>query len=89
MDPWPYTDALGRAWHVYDFKVVQGRKRAVPINSWSAEGRAFVAIDTGAVMIYNFGLVAYHVTEPKILADQLRVAKPPRASAAERMDANR
>jgi hypothetical protein len=88
MEPFAFTDTSGRAWQVYDFKVIEGRKRAVPINNWAAEGRAFVAIDTGAVMIYNFGLVAYHVTEPKILADQLHFAKP-RASAAERMDANR
>lgn len=74
--PFRYVDSSGRSWDVYDFKIVQGRKRRVPINGWDAEARAFVAADTGDVLIYRFGYIAYRVTEPKILADQIRFAKP-------------
>ena len=84
MKPFPFTDTRGRAWHVYDFKVVAGRKRAVPINAWDAEARAFVAVDTGEVRIYK-GYFSYHSTEPRILANEFRFAKPLSASAAERM----
>jgi hypothetical protein len=84
VKPFPFTDAGGRAWHVYDFKVVAGRKRAVPINDWSAEARAFVAVDTGEVRVYK-GYFSYRSTEPKILANELHFAKPLRATAAERM----
>jgi hypothetical protein len=41
MDPYLFTDAGGRAWHVYDFHVVQDRKRGLPINDHRAERRAF------------------------------------------------
>ena len=84
MEPYLFTDASGRAWNVYDFKVIAGRKRAVPINAWDAEARAFVAVDTGEVRIYS-GYFSYHSTEPKILANELHFAKPLGASAGERM----
>ena len=83
--PFRYVDSTGRAWDVYDFKVVNGRKRAVPINSWAAEGRAFVAVDTGEVRIYK-GYFSYHSTEPKLLAGELRSSKPLGATARERMN---
>jgi hypothetical protein len=67
VDPLLFTDPTGRAWHVYDFKDAEARRRAVPLNSWTADARAFVAIDDGDVMIYRYGYVAYHVTAPKIL----------------------
>lgn len=73
--PFRYVDASGRAWDVYDFKMVAGRKRRVPINRWDAEARAFVAVDTGEVRIYK-GYWSYHATEPKILANELHFAKP-------------
>ena len=85
MEPFPFTDASGRAWHVYDFKIVEGRKRAVPINRWDAEACAFIAVDTGEVRIYK-GCFSYHSTEAKILANELPFAKPLGATAAQRLD---
>ena len=84
MEPFPFTDASGRAWHVFDFKIIAGKKRAVPINRWDAEARAFIAVDTGEVRIYT-GYFSYHSTEPKILANELRFSKPLNATAAMRM----
>lgn len=82
--PVRYVDANGRAWDVYDFKMVAGRKRRVPINRWDAEARAFVAVDNGEVRIYK-GYWSYRSTEPKILANELHFSKPLGARAAERM----
>jgi len=65
-------------------RVVEGRKRAVPTNSWEAEARAFVALDTGEVRVYK-GYFSYHSTEAKILQNELHLSKPSGASAAERM----
>lgn len=49
MEPHPFTDAAGRGWHVYDYKIVNSgpleKKRAVPIGDWSAEYRAFVPVN--------------------------------------------
>ena len=84
--PFRYVDASGRAWDVYDFKTVAGRKKRVPINRWDAEARAFVGVNSGVVLAYRFGYIAYRCTEPKLLEDQLRFAKPLNATAAERMD---
>ena len=84
--PFRYVDASGRAWDVYDFKTVAGRKRRVPINRWDAEARAFVAVGTGEVRIYR-GYWSYHSIEPKILANELHFAKPLGASARQRLDA--
>lgn len=39
MEPHHFTDTSVRAWNVYDFKIAQDRKRAVPLNSWTAEAR--------------------------------------------------
>jgi hypothetical protein len=82
--PFRYVDATGRVWEVYDFRVIERRRRRVPLNHWSAEGRAFVAVDTGETRIY-MGLWNYHSTGPKILANELHFSKPLNATAAERM----
>jgi len=76
MDPFPFTDSAGRAWHVYDFHIVCDRKRALPINDRQAERRAFVPVCGGAVLIYEFGRVAYNTMEPKLVEYQLAAAKP-------------
>lgn len=92
MEPFPFTDSSGRAWHVYDFRVIDQRKRAVPINDLRAEKRAFVPAVPAAgvdVLIYEFGPVSYHSTEPKLVNDQLRVAKPIDATAGERLNGGR
>ena len=73
--PFRYVDSSGRAWDVYDFKIVAGRKKRVAIDRWDAEARAFVATDTGEVRIYK-GYFSYHSTEPKILANELRFTTP-------------
>jgi hypothetical protein len=86
MEPHPYTDAKGRAWHVYDFWVVGNRKRALPINDRRAEKRAFVPVGGGTVMIYEFGLTSYRTMAPKLVEDQLRSAKPIDATAGERLN---
>lgn len=58
----------------------------MPIGDLRAEGSAFVPEGwTGMVMLFRFGTVAYHTTEPKILADQLRMAKPATATAGDRL----
>ncbi len=74
MEPWPYTDALGRAWHVYDVRSVEGRRRAVPIGDWRSEARAFVPVNRVApILVYSFGPVAYRDDlRAKFLEDQLR-----------------
>jgi len=86
MDPFPFTDSIGRTWHVYDYHVVRGRRRALPINDYRAERRAFVPVAGGTVLIYEFLPVSYHSTEPKLVHDQLRIAKAIDASAGERMN---
>ena len=82
--PFRYVDDSGRAWDVYDFKMVAGRKKRVPINRWDAEARAFVAVDTGEVRIYK-GYWSHHSTEPKILANELHFSRPLGATVAGRM----
>jgi hypothetical protein len=86
MDPYPFTDSGGRAWHLYDFRVLDQRKRALPINDLRAEKRAFVPATGGTVLIYEFGPVSYHATETKLVEGQLRVAKPIDATAGERLN---
>jgi hypothetical protein len=78
MEPYLFTDALGRAWDVFDFKTVAGRKRGVPIGHWSAEARAFVPVGRdGPVLVYPFGPVAYRDDlRPRFLENELRFAKP-------------
>jgi hypothetical protein len=81
-----FDDADGRAWTVIDYRVDGRKKKRVPIGDARAGGRAFVPDGwSGEVMLYAFGAVAYHTTEPRILADQLRFAKPAGANALERM----
>ena len=85
MEPFVFTDSSGRQWEVIDYRTVQGRKKRVPLNSWRAEARAFVALDTGEVRVYS-SLWYYHSTESKLLANELRFSKPVRVTAAERMN---
>ena len=76
-DAFPFVDSEGRRWGVVDFRVAGDRKMRVPIGDWRAEARAFIPDDADAPVIhYRFGLVVYRTTAPKILADQLRFAKP-------------
>jgi hypothetical protein len=89
MDPYLFTDSAGRAWHVYDFHIVRDRKRPLPINDPQAERRAFVPVGGGTVLIYEFGRVAYHATEPKLVQYQLAAAKPIDATAGERLNGGR
>jgi hypothetical protein len=87
MNPYPWTDAQGRAWHLYDWRTVEGRKCGLPMGDRRAESRAFVPANGGVVLVYHFGPVSYH--EPltdRLVQDQLRFAKPMGASAGERMD---
>lgn len=91
MEPYSFTDAAGRKWHVFDYRVVasgpDAKKRAVPIGHWSSEARAFVPVNReGPILIYSFGAVAYRDDlRPRFLEDELRFAKPLNASAGERM----
>jgi hypothetical protein len=89
MVPFPFTDSVGRVWNVYYYRVVRDRRRALPINDQRAERRAFVPVAGGTVLIYEFLPVSYHSTEPKLVQDQLRNAKPIDATAGERMDGPR
>ena len=40
-------------------------------------------------MVYEFGRVAYHTMEPKLVAYQLAAAKPIDATAGERLNGGR
>jgi hypothetical protein len=86
VQPFAFTDRAGRVWHVYDFRILQGRRRAVPIGDWRAEARAFVAVDDGTVLVKAFGPVSYRETEGRFLEGQLRFARPLDALAGERID---
>lgn len=86
MKELPFTDSLGRAWTVIDYRVDGRTKKRVPIGDARADGRAFVPHGwDGPVMLRSFGLVEYRTTEPKILQGQLDHAKPSTANALERM----
>jgi len=95
MDPHIFTDSVGRAWSVIDYGVIpspqgeRGEKKRVPLGDWSAEGRAFVPIGPdGPTMLHRFGLTPYHDVTPRILQQQLDLAKPSTATPAERMQRN-
>jgi hypothetical protein len=82
-----FVDDDGREYDLYDFITgADFRRRRVPFNDRKAEARAFVPLDGGPVLIATFGPTGYHCVERKLVLDQLRFAKPLRASAAERMD---
>jgi hypothetical protein len=81
-----FRDSADREWKIVDYRVVDFKKKRVPLGDWRAEGRAFVPIDRdGPVMIHNFGYTPYRDTDNRTLQRQLDVAKPSTASAAERM----
>jgi hypothetical protein len=91
MKPHPFTDAAGREWGIFDFRVVgagrDAKRYAVPVGDRDAEARAFVPIRrVGAVMIYMFGPVAYHGVTPRTFERQLRYARPLGADAVEPVD---
>ena len=95
MDASIFTDAAGREWSVIDYRVIpsplgeRGRKKRVPLVDRRAEGRAFLPIGRdGPVMLHRFGLTPYHDVAPRTLQQQLDVAKPSTATAAERMEPN-
>jgi hypothetical protein len=71
-----FTDSAGRAWDIYDFRVVNRRRRKVPLGDYRAEARGFVPVDGGEVMIFRFGIIAYRNTTDRILGQQLAAAKP-------------
>jgi len=87
MDPYPFTDSSGRARHVYDYWVAHDCKCALPINDHRAKRRAFVRVaGDGPVMVYEFGRIADHTIQPKLVEFQLAAAKPLGATAGERLD---
>jgi hypothetical protein len=85
VKPFAFRDSTGRAWHLYDFQTIDGRRSAVPINDPRAEARAFVPVGGGMVLIANFSPVSHHSTEPKLVEGQLHFAKPLFANTAQRM----
>lgn len=70
----PFTDRAGREWRVYDFRMVDRKKKRVTLSSHEAEARAFVAGKD--VMVFRFGLVAYRDVTEHTLVQQLAFAKP-------------
>jgi hypothetical protein len=85
MKPFPFRDSTGRAWHLYDFQTICGRRSAVPINDPRAEARAFIPVGGGMVLIASFGPVSQRSTEPRLVEGQLHVAKPLFANAVQRV----
>ena len=85
MKPFPFRDSTGRAWHLYDFRTIDGRRSPVPINDPRAEARAFIPVGGGMVLIANFGLVSQRSTDPKLVEGQLHFAKPLFANAVQRV----
>ena len=53
--PYCFIDAHGRAWDVYDFRIVNGKRERVPINDQSAEQNSN---KTGVIMKPYQGKVA-------------------------------
>ena len=89
IQPLLYTDATGRAWYVYDYCVSgsgpAAKKTAVPLGAPSAQARAFVPVKRpGAVLIYTFGSISFHVATRHALASQFRSAQPRATPTAER-----
>ncbi len=88
MQPFPFVDARGRAWHVYDYVVtgwgLSARKRSLVIGDRNAERRAFVPVGRrGPVMVYALNHGAWHGTESRTLESQLYYSKPLNATAGE------
>ena len=71
-----FTDHNGCIWILRDYRIVAEENQPVPLNDFSAECRAFVSPDSGAVLVYTFGQTSYRTTEPNVLEGQLLFAKP-------------
>lgn len=94
MDGLPFLDADGRRWVVMDFKTVhrpggETTRRRVPLESRSAEGRAFVPDpwdgNPATVMLNRFGAWLPQSIEVTALQQQLDDSYPSTATAGERM----
>lgn len=88
MQPFPFVDARGRAWHVYDYVVTawgsSARKRSLVIGDRKAGCRAFVPVGRqGPVMVYPLDHGSWHGTESRTLESQLYYSKPLNATAGE------
>jgi hypothetical protein len=53
-DGYPFTDANGREWLVYDFSVIAGRKRFIEVGGPGATYRGFSPTDDGARRLTGF-----------------------------------
>jgi len=73
-----FTDRNGCTWILRDYRVVEGEREPVPLNDVCANCRSFESQETGAVLLYTFGLVSYRTTEPNVIEGQLLFAKPQR-----------
>lgn len=72
-----FTDARSRAWTIYEFEMVNSRRRKRALGDLRSEARAFVPDGwVGDVMIYRFGTIAYRELTPRILQQQLDASKP-------------
>ena len=91
MTPFPFVDAQGWEWHVYDYVVIglgpAARKRSLAIGDRAAEHRAFVpAGRRGPVMVYPFNHGSWHGTESRTLESQLYYSKPLHTTAGDWID---
>jgi hypothetical protein len=88
MRPFPFVDARGRAWHVYDYVATgwgsSATRRSLAIGDRNAECRAFVPVGRqGPVMVYPLAHGSWHGTESRTLESQLYYSKPLDAPAGE------
>lgn len=76
MPPVVTFEQGGIVYEVLDWKYVGVRRKRVPLNSRSAEGRAFVPRDHSApVRIYHFrGGINYQTSDPETLTAQFGYA---------------
>ena len=87
-----FTDRLGRAWTVVEFRLVNGQRkrvpfRDIPMGDALAEGRAFIPAGwQGDVLIYRFSLVVHRGISQRTLQSQLDDAHRVGATPAERME---
>lgn len=84
-EPFPWTDAAGTEWLVYDFSVRElpggGYQRPrYPIGSDRAEYRAFKSGDR--VLCFRFGSTSDRDARPSVLERQLAEAKDIREAGA-------
>ena len=70
-----FLDAFGRLWKVYDYCVVGGERRRVPVGDRRAQFRTFVPEDLGRILVYEFGYLMRHGSDRKTFASQLAEAE--------------